>query len=232
VLGVAAVGGALAIAAGMWGAYDPNSRLFGPVIGRGPRRRVAFLTFDDGPNPGVTERVLEVLEREAVPATFFMVGKHVERYRDTALAVARAGHEIGNHTYSHMQLHRVGPRRAAEEVRRGHETIADLTETMPRSFRAPHGYRSPFVARAIAPYHYRVFGWTFGVWDTTRPGAERIRARVRTGLRPGSILLLHDGDGYQPLGDRWQTAAALQGIIADVRAAGYRLAPLAELVAN
>jgi peptidoglycan/xylan/chitin deacetylase (PgdA/CDA1 family) len=232
VLGVAAVGGALAVATGLWGAYNPNSRLFGPVIGRGPRRQVAFLTFDDGPNPGVTEEVLEVLEREAVPATFFMVGKYVKRYRDTALAVARAGHEIGNHTYSHLKLHRMGPRRAAEEIRRGHETIAELTGVIPRSFRAPHGYRSPFVARALAPYRYRVFGWTFGVWDTARPGAGQIRVRMRNGLKPGAILLLHDGDGYQPLGDRWQTVAALEGIITDVKAAGYRLAPLAELEAN
>jgi peptidoglycan/xylan/chitin deacetylase (PgdA/CDA1 family) len=216
----------------MWGAYAPNSRLFGPVVGRGPRRRVAFLTFDDGPNPGVTERVLEVLEREAVPATFFMVGRHVERHQETARAVALAGHEIGNHTYSHLKLHRVGPRRAAEEIRRGHETIAEVTGVVPRSFRAPHGYRSPFVARAIAPFRYQVFGWTFGVWDTARPGAETIRTRVRTGLRPGSILLLHDGDGYDPLGDRWQTAAALQGIVTDVKAAGYRFAPLAELAAH
>jgi peptidoglycan-N-acetylglucosamine deacetylase len=225
------VGGAL-IATGLWGAYSPNSKLFGPVVGRGPRGPVAFLTFDDGPNPGVTERVLEVLDREAVPATFFMVGKHVERHRETARAVARAGHEIGNHTYSHQKLHRVGPRRVVEEIRRGHETIAEVTGVAPRSFRAPHGYRSPFVARAIAPYRYQVFGWTFGVWDTARPGAETIRTRVRTGLRPGSILLLHDGDGYNPNGDRWQTAAALQGIITDVKAAGYRLAPLAELAAN
>jgi peptidoglycan-N-acetylglucosamine deacetylase len=230
-LGIAAVGGAL-IATGMWGAYAPNSRLFGPVVGRGPRQRVAFLTFDDGPNPGVTERVLEVLEREAVPATFFMVGRHVERHQETARAVARAGHEIGNHTYSHLKLHRVGPRRAAEEIRRGHESIAEVTGVVPRSFRAPHGYRSPFVARAIAPFQYQVFGWTFGVWDTARPGAETIRSRVRTGLRPGSILLLHDGDGYDPLGDRWQTAAALQGIVTDVKAAGYRFAPLAELAAH
>jgi peptidoglycan/xylan/chitin deacetylase (PgdA/CDA1 family) len=232
VIGIVAVGGALAIATGLRGAYAPNSRLFGPVIGRGPRRRVAFLTFDDGPNPGVTERILAVLTRERVPATFFMVGKHVERYPDTARAVAHAGHEIGNHTYSHLKLHRVGPRRAAEEVRRGHDTIAEITGVIPRSFRAPHGYRSPFVTRAIAPYEYRVFGWTFGVWDTARPGAEQIRSRIKAGLRPGSILLLHDGDGYQPLGNRWQTADALQGIITDVKARGYRFAPLAELAEN
>lgn len=229
-LEVGAVVAGLSLGTVAWGAYAPNSRLFGPVIGRGPRELVAFLTFDDGPNPGATERILEVLERECVPATFFMVGKYVKHFPDTALAVARAGHEIGNHTYSHIKLHRVGARRAAREIRRAHEVITDVTGHVARSFRAPHGYRGPFVSRAIAPYQYQTFGWTFGVWDSARPGAERIRARVRRGLRPGAILLLHDGDGYNPRGDRRQTAEALTGIIADVRAAGYRFEPLSALV--
>src|SRR4051794_32369975 len=160
VIGVVAAGGALAVATGMWGAYNPNSRLFGPVIGRGPDERVAFLTFDDGPNPGVTERILEVLDRERVPATFFMVGKYVKHFAETAKTVARAGHEIGNHTYSHVKLHRVGFRRAAREITRAHQVIADVTGYDARSFRAPHGYRGPFVSRAIAPYRYLTFGWT------------------------------------------------------------------------
>lgn len=222
----------LALATGVWGTYNPNSPLFGPVIGRGPHERVAYLTFDDGPNPGVTDLILQVLEREGVPATFFMVGKHVERHPSTARAVAQAGHEIGNHTYSHAKLHRVGPRRAAEEIRRAHQAIARTTGCIARSFRAPHGCRGPFVSRALAPYRYQVFGWTFGVWDSACPGAERIRTRVRERLRPGSIVLLHDGDGYDPNGDRWQTAEALPDIIGDARAAGYRLEPLATLVAG
>lgn len=223
------VGAGLVIGAGAWGAYAPNSRLFGPVVGRGPRERAAFLTFDDGPNPGATEGVLEVLERERAPAAFFMVGTHVERFPETALAVARAGHEIGNHTYTHAKLHRAGPHRAAEEVRRAHLTIAGVTGRIPRSFRAPHGYRSPFVSHVIAPYDYVLFGWTFGVRDSARPGADRIRARVRRRLCPGAIILLHDGDGYDPHGDRRQTAGALPGIIQDARSAGYRLQPLSDL---
>lgn len=230
-LEVGVMGAGLALAAGIWGAYDPNSPVFGPVISRGPREHAIFLTFDDGPNPGVTERILKVLEREGVPATFFMVGEHVERFPRTAVAVAQAGHEIGNHTYSHTKLHRVGPRRVAEEVRRTHEAIANVTGHIARSFRAPHGYRGPFVSRALAPFRYQLFGWTFGVWDSDRPGAERIRLRVRQRLRPGSIVLLHDGDGYEPLGDRWQTADAMQDIIADARAEGYRFEPLSKLVA-
>jgi peptidoglycan-N-acetylglucosamine deacetylase len=226
---VGLLGAGLAAATAAWGAYDPNSRLFGPVIGRGPKQPVVFLTFDDGPNPGVTDRILHVLERENVPATFFMVGKYVERYPKTARAVAQAGHEIGNHTYSHTKLHRAGPRRVVEEVRRTHEIIAEVTGYVARSFRAPHGYRGPFVSRALAPYKYQVFGWTIGVSDSACPGSRRISVRVRERLRPGAIVLLHDGDGYEPRGNRWQTAAALRDIVGKTRAAGYRFESLSSL---
>jgi peptidoglycan/xylan/chitin deacetylase (PgdA/CDA1 family) len=226
-VGVGALAGLAAGAA--WGAYDPSSPLFGPVIATGPSQRTAYLTFDDGPNPGVTERILEILEGEGVAATFFMVGSYVERFPACAAAVARAGHEVGNHTYSHAKLHRVGPRRTVEEIRQAHEAIVWATGATPRSFRAPHGYRGPFVARAIAPFNYQTFAWTFGVWDSARPGAETIRRRVRERLRPGSIILLHDGDGYEVSGDRRQTADALPGIIADTREAGYNFESLSTL---
>jgi peptidoglycan/xylan/chitin deacetylase (PgdA/CDA1 family) len=229
-LELGAVGAAVTLGTTLWGAYAPNARLFGPVIGRGPDEPVVYLTFDDGPNGRVTDRILDILQHEEVPATFFMLGKHVELYPHTALAVVQAGHEVGNHTYSHQKLHRVGPQRAAEEVRSAHHAITGVTGYVPRSFRAPHGYRSPFVARAVSPYRYWLFGWTFGVRDSDRPGAELIRRRVRNRLRPGAIILLHDGDGYEPAGDRWQTAAALPGIIRDVRAAGYEFKALARLV--
>ena len=225
-----AVGTGLAAATALWGAYDPNSPVYGPVIGRGPREPVLYLTFDDGPNPGVTDWILKTLRRASVPATFFMLGRYVERYPETALAVAREGHEIGNHTYSHVKLHRLGAERVAQEIKRGHKSIVQVTGRIPHSFRAPHGYRGPFVSRSIAEYHYHVFGWTFGVRDSDRPGVEQIRGRVRARLRPGSIILLHDGDGYHAEGDRWQTAEALADIIRDAQAAGYRFEPLSRLV--
>lgn len=231
----------VAIGAGVgtlaWGAYDPTSRLYGPVIGRGPRHgRAVYLTFDDGPRPSATEPILETVNREGVPAAFFMVGEAVRRHPTTARRIAAAGHEIGNHTRHHRKLHRLGPAAIRDELLGAHRDIVAVTGEIPRAFRAPHGYRNPFVTRAARRLGYRVFGWTFGVWDSDRPAAEEIRRRVRARLRPGAIVLLHDGDGADPAGtrahgDRGATAVALPGIIADARAAGYEFRPLCELLA-
>jgi len=211
------------------GTLSPNSRLFGPVVGCGPREQAVYLTFDDGPNPGSTERIVRLLERERAPATFFMVGRHVERYPDLARCVADAGLGLGNHTHTHTRLALLGPRRTAWEVNAAHAAIVGAAGRAPTCFRAPHGYRNPYLRRAVAPYGYRVFGWTLGVWDSDRPGADVIRRRVRDGVRPGAVLLLHDGDGYDPAGDRRQTAEALPGILDDCRAAGYQLCALDRL---
>ena len=212
------------------GTLSPNSRIFGPVVGRGPRDRAIYLTFDDGPNPVATERIVRVLERERLPATFFMVGLHAEQFPDIARRVAAGGFGIGNHTHTHRRLAFAGPGRTAYEIGIAHAAIEWACGTAPTCFRAPHGYRNPFVRRAAARYGYRVFGWTLGVWDTARPGADEIRWRVRKYVRPGTVLLLHDGDGYDSTGDRSQTAEALPGILDDCRAMGYELRSLDDLV--
>lgn len=220
----------------LWGAYDPASSLFGSVIGRGPRHgRRLYLTFDDGPQPGATEPILETLARERVPAAFFLVGESVRRHPGLARRVAAAGHEVGNHTRHHRKLHRLGPGAIREELVGCHRDIVAITGEIPRAFRAPHGYRNPFVASTARRLRYQTFGWTFGVWDSDRPAPEEIRRRVRAKLRPGAIVLLHDGDGYDPAGtnprsDRSHTAAALPGIIADAMEAGYEFRPLGELL--
>jgi chitooligosaccharide deacetylase len=225
-----AVGAAGACATLAIGAYAPNSRLFGPVIGRGSAgSHDLYLTLDDGPNPTATGHILDTLARHRIPAAFFMVGDHVRRFPDLARAVGAAGHEIGNHTYAHAKLHLKGPRAITGELRRAHETITTTVGIAPRVFRAAHGYRNPFVARAARNLGYRVFGWTFGVWDSARPGAETIRRRVAAKLAPGAIILLHDGDGDDPAGDRSQTAQALDGIIRNAIELGYRFRPLTEL---
>jgi peptidoglycan/xylan/chitin deacetylase (PgdA/CDA1 family) len=206
--------------------------IFGPSVERGPRDRKIYLTFDDGPNERATPAILETLAGAGVPAAFFMVGDHVRRFPDLARRVAGEGHMAGNHTYNHVKLHFAGPKKIRTQLRKTHDAIESVTGVTPRSFRAPHGYRSPFLISIIVDMSYTVFGWTFGVFDTARPGVEEIRRRVRKRLRPGAIVLLHDGDGYDPEGDRMQTANALPGIIEDAQAAGYGFGSLSELLGN
>lgn len=230
------VGAGAVVGACAWGAYDPRSPLFGRVVSRGSKRRpVLYLTFDDGPRPGVTGSILETLGREGVPAAFFLVGKAVCRHPALARRVAAAGHEIANHTRSHRKLHRLGPGAIRAELVGAHQDIVQITGEIPRAFRAPHGYRNPFLAPVARRLGYRMFAWTFGVWDSDRPPPEEIRRRVRVNLRPGAIILLHDGDGRDPTGtdpagDRTNTALALPGIIHDAREAGFRFASLGDLL--
>lgn len=223
----AAAGGMATLA---WAALAPNARLFGPVVGRGDAtRREIYLTFDDGPDPRTTPAILETLAALRVPATFFVIGARARRHPDLVREAWAAGHEIGNHTYGHVKLVRAGPRRIRSELGRTHRLIRELTGESPGLFRAPHGFRNPFLAREARRFGYHVCGWTVDVRDYWRPGADVIRRRVRRRLRPGAIILLHDGDGENPRGDRSQTAAALPGIIRDARAAGYTFGRLREI---
>jgi len=206
--------------------------VFGSSVERGPRNRLIYLTFDDGPNERATPAILATLAGSRVPAAFFVVGDHVRRFPELARSAVSEGHMVGNHTHNHVKLTFAGRQRVRHQLEVAHAAIEWATGRTPRAFRAPHGYRSPFLKSIIVDMSYTVFGWTFGVFDTARPGVEEIRRRVRKRLRPGAIVLLHDGDGYDPEGDRMQTANALPGIIEDARNAGYEFAPLAELLNN
>lgn len=215
-----AAAGVVAVAA--HGAFHRNSPVFGRVLARlDGRAPVVALTFDDGPNPRATPLILDVLERERVTATFFLLGRHVERWPQLARRLSEQGHQLGNHGYHHRKLHARTPAFVRLDVRLGTDAIAHATGRRPSWFRAPHGFRNPWVNGAAAELGQRLAGWTLGVWDSDRPGAGAIARRAVEGARVGTILLLHDGDGYDPDGDRTQTAEALPLIIAGLRARGF-----------
>ena len=137
----AAAAGAAAVGGMAWAVRGRSSSVFAPSVWRGPRGRKSIaLTFDDGPSEG-TGGVLEVLARYGVAATFFQCGANVARLPDVARAVARAGHEIGNHSYAHPLYCRIPPRAIREDLERAQQTIQEATGARPVWFRAPFGVR-------------------------------------------------------------------------------------------
>jgi peptidoglycan/xylan/chitin deacetylase (PgdA/CDA1 family) len=219
--------GAAAIGSALHGTYYANSTVFGRTLGRLPTsERVVALTFDDGPNPDATPAILDTLRDRGVPATFFVLGRHAERWPALARRIVTEGHAVGNHGYFHRKLHFRGPRYVRRDIELGTRAIQDASGTRPMMFRAPHGFRNPWVTSTARELGQRTVGWSFGVWDSDRPGADEIVHRTMQKIRPGAIVLLHDGDGYDPAGDRMQTAAALPRIIDQLTALGYRFVAL------
>ena len=228
-IGLAAAG---LVAAGLaaHGTWHRNSWVFGPALNRLPHAdSVVSITFDDGPNPRATPVILDVLRREDVHATFFVLGQHAERWPELVRQMADEGHQLGNHGYWHRKLHRRSPAYVRDDLTRGTSAIARASGGVrPKVFRAPHGFRNPWVTPIATSLGQRTVGWSLGVWDSARPGADEIARRALDGLRTGSILLLHDGDGYDADGDRMQTADALPLIIHGLRARGFHFALLPE----
>jgi len=221
VLGISVVGGAI------HGAFHRNSPVFGPALGKIENgRKVVALTFDDGPNPDATPLILDTLREKGVRATFFILGSHAERWPELVRRISHEGHQIGNHGYFHRKLQFKSPFYVSRDIRLGIRAIKRAGAPAPRYFRAPHGFRSPWTTPIASSYGERTVGWSLGVWDSDRPGVDEIVRRTLEGVEPGSIVLLHDGDGYNPDGDRMQTAAALPLIIDRLKEQGYEFATL------
>jgi peptidoglycan/xylan/chitin deacetylase (PgdA/CDA1 family) len=217
-----AVAGLAAAGLAAHGTWHRNSWVFGPTLTRLPDREgnVVSITFDDGPNPNATPLILDALREKNVKATFFVLGRHADRWPDLVRRMADEGHQLGNHGWYHRKLHRRTPGYVRTDLTRGTESIERASGVRPHHFRAPHGFRSPWVTPIAHSLGQQTVGWSLGVWDSARPGADEIVKRSLEGLSAGSILLLHDGDGYDEDGDRMQTAEALPRIIDGLRARG------------
>jgi peptidoglycan-N-acetylglucosamine deacetylase len=211
-------------------ATRPRSQLYGRTIVRGrTREKVVALTFDDGPNAPHTARILDILRREGVPATFFLVGANVLREPALARRIVAEGHTLGNHTAMHRWRDAIlAPR--YRDLDRAQAIIAAQTGVAPRYFRPPFGIHTPWQLRAVRQRGLTPVQWSAEANDPHRPGAATIARRLLAAAHPGAILLLHDGDGTRAAADRAQTVAALPAAIAGLRARGYRIVPLDEFV--
>ena len=222
-LGAAAV----VIGGAAHGAFHRNSPIFGSAIHRLATHDLAVaLTFDDGPNPAATPLVLDALAERGVKATFFILGRHAERWPDLVARAAAEGHALGNHGYYHRKLHLRSPAYVRRDLELGTNAMVKAGAPKPGFFRAPHGFRSPWVTHIARTLGQRTVGWSLGVWDSDRPGVDEIARRTVEGASPGAILLLHDGDGYDPDGDRLQTAQAVPLLVDRLLDRGYRFSLL------
>lgn len=218
-----AVGGA-GIAA--YGAWYPRSQIFGPTICATNSPLKLAITFDDGPNPGITPKLLDLLQRYKARATFFVVGKFVRACPGLVKETAARGHLIGNHTETHPYLTFCGPDETREELYRCSEAIADVLLEPPRWFRPPFGFRSPWLADTAHHFGMATVMWTLipGDWrvkplqwliQRMGPIAAHAEANGAAGktasIKPGGdVLCLHDGNFRELNGDRTHTLKALE----------------------
>jgi peptidoglycan/xylan/chitin deacetylase (PgdA/CDA1 family) len=228
--------GALALlVAGFFGLYElvesPRSEAFAPVVTHGSGHVVA-LTFDDGPTRGVTDRVLDVLEREHVPATFFVVGRAARREPALLRRMMADGDQIENHSDTHPHLNVLLSQRALDaEIANTDDAVAAATGRRTRWLRPPFGARNAAVLDAARRHGKRVVLWTAMLDETSpRTPLPQLADRLTRAVGDGAIVVLHDGDQGrpEPRGRAYEAALAPL-VIRELRDRGYRFVTLDEL---
>lgn len=229
------LGAIVLLGGGFFGLYElvesPRTAAFAPVLthGSGP---VVALTFDDGPTRGVTDRLLDVLAREHVPATFFVVGRAARREPALLRRMAAGGHEIEDHSDTHPHLNALlAPGALDAEIGAADAAIAAATGRHAHWLRPPYGARNAAVLAAAQRHGMRVALWSAMLDDTTpQAPPDELAERLLRQVGDGAIVVLHDGDrGRGEPGGREYEAALVPRVIAALRARGYRFVTLQEL---
>lgn len=200
-------------------AYEPIHRI-------DTTNKVVALTFDDGPDPKYTPIILEVLHRNKVPATFFVLGSQVDKYPKIMHWIKKAGHEIGNHGYHHGDLNKLTEQEIYEEIKLGEKSILRSTGVLAQYYRPPGGVLTHDVMNAVQSCGYDIIHWSVDPrdWSLART-ASHIAKSVKNDVAPGDIILFHDGGLNQR-----ETITALQELITDLRRQGYRFVTVSQLL--
>lgn len=174
-------------------AFTIHSGVYIKTICNGPAesRKIA-ITFDDGPDDN-TPMILDILEKNGVKASFFLIGEKVERNKSVVLKMVNAKNTIGNHSCDHRSYFPIiGVKKIKENIASAQELIKQATGTYPVYFRPPFGVTNPLIARALRSFNLIVIGWSVRSLDTINTDPEKVFARIVKRLKPGSIILLHD----------------------------------------
>jgi len=223
---------ALALAWIAWGVFNVNSSMWADTAWRSyaDTKNVA-LTFDDGPDPEYTPKILQVLREKGVKAAFFSVGQRVIEHPEITLEVKKQGHLLGNHSDSHaMWINFSLHKRLRREIRDTNAAIKSAAGVVPKLYRAPHGFKNPALGDVLAGEDMLAIGWQVRGFDAVSSNAVRIAERIVNGAKAGGVILLHDGAGLQGSEDRSATVDALPVIIDGLRARGFNIVRLDELL--
>jgi peptidoglycan/xylan/chitin deacetylase (PgdA/CDA1 family) len=198
-----------------------------------PLKMVA-LTFDDGPSPEWTPKILAVLKENNVKATFFMLGKHVKAYPQVARMVVEEGSEVGNHTFSHMIIFNSSPERLKKEIEDTEKAIKDATGVAPVLVRPPKGWVTDKDKKLINQLGYETILWNINSKDWVTFDDKYIVKFILNRIRPGDILLFHDSGGVFGTegGNREETVKAVRLLVEKLKARGYIVTTVGELLAS
>lgn len=203
-----------------------NQPAFEPIHRIATQDKVVALTFDDGPDPTYTPLILNVLHKNRVPATFFVLGSQVDKYPKVMHWLKKAGHEIGNHGYHHYDLNKLTEQEIYEEIKRTEKSILQTTGVLCQYYRPPGGVMTSDVLNAVQSSGYDIIHWSVDPrdWSLERT-ASVIADSVKNNIASGDIVLFHDGGLNQR-----QTLAALQDLITSLNRKGYKFVTISQLL--
>lgn len=229
---LALAAGAAAFSAG-YQSMAPTGQWFGRAFHRlPPGSKQIALTFDDGPNDPHTLHLLDVLSQHKVPATFFLIGRYVKQRPDVAGEIARRGHIIGNHTFTHPLLTFQPAARVREEIVACRNAIGETVGEHSNLFRPPWGARRPAVFRIVRDLGLEPVMWSVTGYDWNAPSPDYIEQKVTRRIRGGDVILLHDGGHAQFGADRSGTVAVVDRLIRRYQAEGYEFVTIPSMLLN
>jgi peptidoglycan-N-acetylglucosamine deacetylase len=211
--------------------FWPRARLLGPNLSRLPAaavlRNEVCLTFDDGPDPEVTRRVLDLLDRHHAKASFFCVGARAAMFPEIVKEIVRRGHSVENHSQRHSWAFACyGMRGLRREVEEAQQALAAISGRRPSFFRAPVGLRSPLLDPVLAACGLRYVSWTRRGLDGISRDPVQVLRRLTRGIAAGDVLMLHDSARTRTPGGEPVVLAVLPALLEQLAAAGLRSVPL------